>query len=171
MATRIRSPISPMSGLSPATRLLAIRTGSWLAPEALTETRRFARFASGVIAIALSLASLDAYAARRTRHHTHSPLPSSRLLPYPNLELPLQISGGQYAPIAWSEIAGWNVDDHLAAYNAFRASCKSIAAQTKPPADPKALGTSLRDPCRAAKGLELSDGAKAKAFFEEHFLP
>ncbi len=35
----------------------------------------------------------------------------------------------------------------------------------------KALGTSLRDPCRIAKGLELSDGASAKAFFEEHFLP
>ena len=37
--------------------------------------------------------------------------------------------------------------------------------------DSKALGTSLRDPCRIAKGLELSDGARAKAFFEEHFLP
>ena len=33
------------------------------------------------------------------------------------------------------------------------------------------MGTSLRDPCRVARGLELSDGAKAKAFFEEHFLP
>ena len=41
----------------------------------------------------------------------------------------------------------------------------------KPPADPKALGTSLRDPCRIAKGLDLADGARAKAFFEEHFLP
>ena len=85
--------------------------------------------------------------------------------------MPLQINGGQYAPVAWSEIAGWSEDDHLAAYKAFRVSCRPIAAQRTPPADPKALGTSLRDPCRIAKGLELSDGAKAKAFFEEHFLP
>jgi membrane-bound lytic murein transglycosylase A len=95
----------------------------------------------------------------------------SRPLPYPRLDLPLQISGSQYAPLVWSDIAGWNADDHLAAYAAFRTSCKPIAAQTGPPGDPKALGASLRDPCRIAKRLELSDGARAKAFFEAHFLP
>ena len=63
------------------------------------------------------------------------------------------------------------MDDHLQAYKAFRTSCASIAGQTKPLADPKALGTSLREPCRAAKALDISEGAKARAFFEEHFLP
>jgi membrane-bound lytic murein transglycosylase A len=29
----------------------------------------------------------------------------------------------------------------------------------------------LRDPCRAARALDTSDGARAKAFFEDHFLP
>ena len=29
----------------------------------------------------------------------------------------------------------------------------------------------MRDPCRAAKAANISDSAKAKAFFEEHFLP
>ena len=33
------------------------------------------------------------------------------------------------------------------------------------------MGTSLREPCRAAKALDITDGAKARAFFEEHFLP
>jgi membrane-bound lytic murein transglycosylase A len=33
------------------------------------------------------------------------------------------------------------------------------------------LGISLRDPCRAAKASNISDGARARAFFEEHFLP
>src|SRR5204863_3459262 len=37
--------------------------------------------------------------------------------------------------------------------------------------DSKALGISLRDPCRAAKALDISDGARARVFFEEHFLP
>jgi membrane-bound lytic murein transglycosylase A len=129
--------------------------------------------ALAAIAVALSLAPLDAFAARRARGHSHPPPQpaSSRPLPYPELELPLQIIGTQYAPVAWSDIAGWSEDDHLAAYKTFRDSCTPIAAQAKPPAEPKALGTSLRDPCHIARGLELSDALKAKAFFEEHFLP
>ena len=87
------------------------------------------------------------------------------------LELPFQINGGQYAPVAWSEIAGWSEDDHLAAYKAFRVSCRPISAQRTPPADPKALGTSLRDPCRIARGLELSDGAEGKSFLRGAFSP
>jgi membrane-bound lytic murein transglycosylase A len=125
-------------------------------------------------AIALSLAPLDTFAARHARSHVQLPQSRpapARQLPYPNLETPLQISGTQYAPVAWSDIAGWSEDDHLAAYKAFRVSCKPISAQTQPPAEAKALGASLRDPCRIAKGLELSDGAKAKAFFEEQFTP
>ena len=102
----------------------------------------------------------------RTLHPEHT-----RQLPYPILEWPLQISGSQYEPLAWSDIPGWSDDDHLAAYKTFRASCKPIAAQHGVPSDSKALGISLRDPCHVAKGLELSDGVKAKAFFEENFLP
>ena len=99
------------------------------------------------------------------------PRRSSRQVPYPTLDLPLEISNTQYSPLAWGDIVGWNDDDHLAAYGAFRMSCRPIAAQTGPASDSKALGTSLRDPCRIAKGLELSDRANAKAFFEENFLP
>jgi membrane-bound lytic murein transglycosylase A len=124
-------------------------------------------------AIALSLAPLDSFAARHARSHFRpQPQPvASRALPYSNLELPLQISGTQYAPVAWPEIAGWSEDDHLAAYKAFRVSCRPIAAQTQASTETKALGASLRDPCRIAKSLELSDGARAKAFFEEQFTP
>jgi membrane-bound lytic murein transglycosylase A len=118
-----------------------------------------------VIAIALSLAVFAAQGAR-----PHPPYP--RLVPYPRLAWPLEVSGSQYMPVGWADIAGWREDDHLAAYKAFRISCKPISAQREPPpADPKALGISLRDPCRAAKALDISDGAKARAFFEQHFLP
>src|SRR5947207_15908390 len=122
MATRIRSPISPMSGHSPATRVPAIRTGSWLAPEAPANTPGFAGFVArrtlAAIAVSLSLAPLDTFAARHARSRPHPHPEVSRPLPYPNLELPLQISGSQYAPLTWSEIASWNEDDHLAAYKA-----------------------------------------------------
>jgi membrane-bound lytic murein transglycosylase A len=131
-----------------------------LAPEALTNAHGFVRraAASCVIAAALLLMPLAAYAAR-----PH--------LPYPYLAWPLEISGSQYAPVAWGDIAGWREDDHLQAYKAFRTSCNPIAAQYTLPADPKALGISLRDPCRAAKAADITDSAKARAFFEENFLP
>jgi membrane-bound lytic murein transglycosylase A len=148
-----------------------------LAPEALTNAARVRRLAAAfcVIAIALTLAPFAAKAVRQARppdqHNALSPLPAPRALPYPRREWPLEIGGSQYAPLAWTDIAGWSGDDHLLAYKAFRVSCKSIAGQRNPPADPKALGTSLREPCRAAKALDISDGAKARAFFEQHFLP
>lgn len=140
-------------------------------PEARPDRPAFLKLAFGAIALTLSLAPSDAQAGRHARHHKPAPLPAVRHIPYPDLELPLQINGGQYAPVAWSEIAGWSDDDQLAAFKAFQISCKPIVAQQKPPADPKALGTSLRDPCRVARNIELSDNAKAKAFFEEHFVP
>jgi membrane-bound lytic murein transglycosylase A len=124
----------------------------------------------------LSLIPFAADAARTahrawTAHNMRPHVPDPRPIPYPLLEWPLEISGSQYLPVAWADIAGWRDDDHLAAYQAFRVSCKPIAAQHNTPADPKALGTSLRDPCRTARAMEISDGAKAKAFFEEQFLP
>jgi membrane-bound lytic murein transglycosylase A len=124
-----------------------------------------------VIAAALSLAPQDARA--RARHAAPRAVePAPRQVPYPSLDLPLEITNTQYLPLAWADVTGWNDDDQLAAYKAFRISCQPIAAQSGPPSDPsKALGISLRDPCRIAKGLELSDRVKAKAFFEENFLP
>jgi membrane-bound lytic murein transglycosylase A len=131
-----------------------------------------------VTAAVLSLAPLGAWAARHIRaHHAASHLATQRPIPYPNLPLPLEMSGSQYIPLAWADIPGWSEDDHLAAYNAFRTSCKPIAAQHAPPSldvnglDVRALGVSLRDPCVAARAEEISDAAKAKAFFEARFVP
>ena len=144
-----------------------------MAPEALTDRRSTGNFvvALALIALAASLVPADARAVR-AGHSTHrSSEPAPRHLPYPQLDLPLQISGGQYEPLAWSEIAGWGDDDQLAAYKAFRTSCRPIAAQGEPASDSRPLASSLREPCRIARRLELSDRARAKAFFEENFLP
>jgi membrane-bound lytic murein transglycosylase A len=126
----------------------------------------------------LLLASFTAHAARRifhaaqnTAHAARSDLSPPRAVPYPRLAWPLEISGSQYAPVAWADLLGWSDDDHLAAYKAFRTSCTPIAAQHNLPSDPKALGISLREPCRAAKAADIGDSARAKAFFEEYFLP
>jgi membrane-bound lytic murein transglycosylase A len=124
-----------------------------------------------VTAVALLLAPLAAHALRTTHARPPSPEAPARHLPYPRLDWPIETSGGQYAPVAWADIAGWKEDDHLAAYKAFRTSCNPIAAQRNLPTDPKALGISLRDPCRAAKATDISDGVRAREFFERHFLP
>src|SRR5205823_11892834 len=55
MAIRIRSAISPMFGHSPATRAHAIRTGSWLAREALTKAVGARGYAAGSRAVGLVL--------------------------------------------------------------------------------------------------------------------
>ena len=151
-----------------------------MAREVPPSLSRLARYAAafGAIAVAVSLAGLDAYGARISRHHQAD----LRTIPYPRLAFPLEISGSQYIPLAWADVAGWSNDDHLAAYRTFRASCKPIAAQHALPAatpkastpkasTPKALGVSLREPCRAARLADISDGAKARAFFEDHFIP
>ena len=125
----------------------------------------------------LSLIPLADLAARtyRSRHTSPPQVPvvQPRALPYPQLELPLAINGSQYLPLAWSDIAGWSEDDHLAAFQTFRTSCKPIAAQdaASMPPDSRPLGASLRDPCRVARSTEISDGAQARAFFEQNFTP
>jgi membrane-bound lytic murein transglycosylase A len=73
--------------------------------------------------------------------------------------------------VTWAEIAGWADDDQLAAFQTFRTSCAPIVAETRPPTDPKALGTSLRDPCRIARASGISSAAMARAFFERNFTP
>src|SRR5438552_1908792 len=143
-----------MFGLLPATLPREIRTGSWLEPEASTKERGTKRRAASLAAIAVALL-LGAIAVAL------SPSSSATYAARPHLAWPLEIEGSQYVPVAWADIPGWNEDDHLPAFTAFRASCKPINAQNKPVADPKladtkapdakALGTSLQDPCRAAK--------------------
>jgi membrane-bound lytic murein transglycosylase A len=150
-----------------------------LAREAPTDLRFRRRFVAGLCVTVgvLSLVPLAELAARTYRSHhavfPQGPLVHQRELPYPQLELPLAINGSQYIPLAWSDIPGWSEDDHLAAFQTFRASCKPIAAQdaASMPPDTRALGASLRDPCRIARSAEIADGAKARSFFEQNFTP
>jgi membrane-bound lytic murein transglycosylase A len=125
----------------------------------------------------LSLIPLADLTARTYRSRHPAPPPAAvihqRAIPYPQLELPLAINGSQYIPLGWSDIPGWSEDDHLAAFRTFRASCRPIAAQDamSVPPDTRALGASLRDPCRTARSTDVSDGARARAFFEQNFTP
>jgi len=129
-----------------------------------------------VTAGVLSLVPLADLAARTYRSRTvpaRPPAVAPRAIPYPQIELPLAINNSQYFPLAWSDVPGWSEDDHLAAFQTFRASCRPIAAQDTAslPPDTRPLGASLRDPCRVARSTEISDGARARTFFEQNFTP
>ncbi|HEY0234953.1 MAG TPA: MltA domain-containing protein [Afipia sp.] len=108
---------------------------------------------------------------RRGPHHA-APPDIIKIRPRPESILwPLEIPGSQYAPLSWSDVAGWSDDDQLAAFKTFRASCAPIAAQAGPPPDDKFLGATLRVPCRAARRAQINDTVAARAFFEQHFVP
>jgi membrane-bound lytic murein transglycosylase A len=127
-----------------------------------------------VLYVAAAAQAFVPFLALAAHRHTHSAItrtPIPRPVPYPRIDLPMQINGSQYVPLAWSDIPGWSEDDQLAAFRTFRASCRPIMAQRGALPDPKALGSSLRDPCREARATEISDGARARSFFETHFVP
>ena len=142
------------------------------APTDVKLCRRYVAASLLVAVVVLSSASLAELAARGLRSRPPPPpVVHSRTLPYPRLEFPLEIAGSQYVPLAFADIPGWGQDDHLAAFKTFRESCKPIAAQSLQVQDARALGASLRDPCRAARALDNADSAKAKSFFEDNFTP
>ncbi len=115
--------------------------------------------AVAAIAVSLSLAPMPADGSH-VRH-----------LPYPQLAFPLVISGTQYAPMAWSDIAGWNDDDHLAAFKTFRASCKAISAPDRARPATRRWAARCANPASDARAADITDNARAKAFFEAHFQP
>ncbi len=126
----------------------------------------------GTAAILLLLIPLAVWAARNWSWRPRVAVaPVVRRLPSPRFPPPLQIADAQYIPLKWSDLEGWAEDNHLAAYRAFRTSCRPILARGSSPPDGKALGTSLRVPCRAARRLHISSADQARRFFESHFVP
>jgi membrane-bound lytic murein transglycosylase A len=112
----------------------------------------------------LTLAPDPSPARIRIRQTPEFPLHAAR-------SWPLEFPNSQYLALKWSQLQGWADDDQLAAFAAFRVSCRPIAAERGVPATPKALGTSLREPCRAARTADVKTLADARAFFERHFIP
>lgn len=130
------------------------RLGAWLSAAA-----------AGLLAAVLTTAVEARTAGRHVSHHHHEAQKRGPVV------WPLQIPDGQYAPLKWSEVVGWADDDPLPAFKTFRTSCRPIAAQKGPVAGSKALGTSLRDPCIAARAEDISESARAREFFEKNFTP
>ncbi|GAC1332930.1 MAG: hypothetical protein NVSMB20_04960 [Bradyrhizobium sp.] len=88
-----------------------------MAREALTDARGFGRYGAAVCVIAVAAVLAAVATAAHSPRHGHDPTPHPkpvRVIPYPDRPWPIEISGSQYAPVAWADIAGWNEDDSSA---------------------------------------------------------
>ncbi len=64
------------------------------------------------------------------------------------------------APVAFADLPGWGQDDLVAAWPAFRASCRALRFRD-----------AWREACARAEALDDPDGAAIRAYFETHFVP
>jgi membrane-bound lytic murein transglycosylase A len=93
----------------------------------------------------------------------------------PTLELnaePARIVGGarmERAP--FRALAGWNEDDHGAAFTVFRRSCEAIVDDRPALASANSAMPDLRAVCRAALAEVVTDNGAARRFFETYFEP
>ena len=162
-----------MSGPSRATGRRAIRTGSWLAPEARPETRRprGSRLAWSLWRV--TLAPLDAVRrvmGVRTSLRIPAAVATCHTL---RLESPLQLNGGQYAPVAWS--ADRRLERRRPSSPPITRFVKSCSADMQAQRNAAAPIRGARHLAVRAlpdrRGLELSDGLQGRAFFEDNFKP
>jgi membrane-bound lytic murein transglycosylase A len=84
---------------------------------------------------------------------------------------PLIFSDSQIEPLGWSDVDGWDSDDHRAAFAAFRTSCRPIARVSRPNGETREMYAALHEICRRALATGPLDAAAARAFFERHFSP
>ena len=83
---------------------------------------------------------------------------------------PLKIPDAQLEPVQWSDLDGWADDDHVAAFSAFRTSCRPLL-NVRHPQDQRPVYGGLWDVCRRAAQIRPQDAEEARAFFEENFRP
>ncbi|UYO54136.1 murein transglycosylase A [Rhodopseudomonas palustris] len=146
-----------------------------MGPAAAADARGARRAALAGCVLAAALLSAPSEADARSRHH-HSDVRSvskfaEHHAKYRHPLWPLEIPGGQYLPVAWPDVPGWDADDQLAALKTFRVSCRPILAAGRAPSIDKPLGGSLWEPCHAARSAHVTTAAEARAFFEQHFVP
>ena len=174
MATPRRSPISPMSGHSPATSLRAIRTGSWLAPEALSNAtpRRLYAVALRDRCRRCALAPSSAFAAHVPRRITavRRFQPSSPAISAARLaasKSPAANMRRWHGPI--SRAGPTTIISPPTRLFAPVASRSRRSASRRPIRRRSAPRCAI--PAEPRRSRRMSDGAKARAFFEEHSCP
>jgi membrane-bound lytic murein transglycosylase A len=85
---------------------------------------------------------------------------------------PIQFPDTQYEPVDWSDMDGWESDDHAAAFAAFLGSCRTLDSKRRLSArESTAMSVALREICEQAREAIPLDEDGARKFFEDHFRP
>ena len=85
-------------------------------------------------------------------------------------EEPVKLADTQLEPLDWSAVEGWESDDHLAAFAAYKTSCQALR-QIPRAHDHGPVLAALWEACRTALPLQPTDSHAARTFFEENFAP
>ena len=149
--------------------ILCFASGAASAQESTkASTKASAQAAAKASAQAAAKASVQASAKASVQASTKA---SAQASPQDaSAQQPLKLSGSQLEPVKWTELAGWTADDHLAAFAAYRESCRA-ARKTPRTDDRAAIFAALWNVCRDAMGLRPRDADTARAFFERNFQP
>jgi membrane-bound lytic murein transglycosylase A len=85
-------------------------------------------------------------------------------------DMSFSLPDAQLEPVAWDALEGWNTDDHLAAFKAYRTSCEPLR-KSFPSPDKGALHDALWRVCGTLPAALPEDANAARAFFETSFVP
>jgi membrane-bound lytic murein transglycosylase A len=84
---------------------------------------------------------------------------------------PIKFPDTQYEPVDWTDLDGWDGDDHAAAFATFLASCRTLDVKQRHGRDLTPIPAALKDICGRAREAIPLDEDGAKKFFEDNFRP
>src|SRR3984885_950674 len=84
---------------------------------------------------------------------------------------PIAFPDTQYEPVDWTDLDGWDGDDHAAAFATFLASCRTLDVKQRRGRDLTPIPAALKDICQRAREAIPLDEDGAKKFFEDNFRP
>jgi membrane-bound lytic murein transglycosylase A len=84
---------------------------------------------------------------------------------------PIEFPDTQYEPVDWTDLDGWDGDDHAAAFATFLASCRTLDVKQRRGRDLTPIPAALKDICERAREVIPLDEDGAKKFFEDNFRP
>lgn len=91
--------------------------------------------------------------------------------PAPRGAPPPAIRKPTFKPARFADLAGFDADDHAAAFAVFQGSCAAIIEGRTPLREALAPDRALIEACRRALALRAPAGPEARHFFETNFQP
>jgi membrane-bound lytic murein transglycosylase A len=84
---------------------------------------------------------------------------------------PIKFPDTQYEPVEWTDLDGWDSDDHAAAFATFLASCRTLDVKQRRARELPAIPAALKDICQHVREAIPLDESGARKFFEDNFRP